>query len=58
MGHNGSDVRALLGLNGFVVVADLSRRRPASGGWRWRRPRTGPGARPAESGPSAMAAAG
>jgi hypothetical protein len=52
-----SGVSALLGLDGFVVSAQCSTRRAASGGPRWRPPRIGPGASPATCERSAMAAA-
>ena len=57
MERDGSGVSPLLGLDGFVVSAQCSTRRAASGGSRWRPPRIGPGASPAACERSAMAAA-
>jgi hypothetical protein len=42
MERDGSGVSALLGLDGFVVCAQLLDDAAASGGWRWRPPRIGP----------------
>jgi hypothetical protein len=55
MERDGSGVSALLGLDGFVVSAQVLDEAAASGGSRWRPPRIGPGASPAACERSAMA---